>query len=47
MSRKGNAMDNGAMNFLERLKVKMFYGEKFSSVEDFIQKASFVYSFLQ
>ncbi len=30
MSRKGNCMDNGAMeNFFGRLKVKMFYGEKF------------------
>lgn len=39
MSRKGNCMDNGAMEtFFGRLKVEMFYGEKFSSVEDFIQK---------
>ncbi len=39
MSRKGNCMDNGAMeNFFGRLKVEMFYGETFSSVEDFIQK---------
>lgn len=39
MSRKGNCMDNGAMeNFFGRLKVEMFYGEKFSSVEDFITK---------
>ena len=39
MSRKGNCMDNGAMeNFFGRLKVEMFYGEKFSSVEDFIDK---------
>lgn len=30
MSRKGNCMDNGAMeNFFGRLKVEMFYGEKF------------------
>ena len=37
MSRKGNCMDNGAMeNFFGRLKVKMFYGEKFDSVADFI-----------
>lgn len=37
MSRKGNCMDNGAMeNFFGRLKVEMFYGEKFESVEDFI-----------
>jgi transposase InsO family protein len=39
MSRKGNCMDNGAMeNFFGRLKVEMFYGEKFNSVDDFIQK---------
>ncbi len=39
MSRKGNCMDNGAMeNFFGRLKVEMFYGEKFSSVDDFTQK---------
>ena len=31
-------MDNGAMeNFFGRLKVEMFYGEQFESVEDFIQ----------
>jgi transposase InsO family protein len=31
-------MDNGAMeNFFGRLKVEMFYGEQFKSVEDFIQ----------
>lgn len=34
MSGKGNCMDNGAMeNFFGRLKVEMFYGEKFESVE--------------
>ncbi|MGN0812313.1 MAG: IS3 family transposase [Candidatus Coproplasma sp.] len=39
MSRKGNCMDNGAMeSFFGRLKVEMFYGEKFDSVEDFIDK---------
>jgi len=39
MSRKGNCMDNGAMeNFFGRLKVEMFYGEKFESVNDFIEK---------
>ena len=38
MSRKGNCMDNGAMEcFFGRLKVEMFYGEKFESVEDFSQ----------
>ena len=37
MSRKGNCMDNGAMeNFFGRRKVEMFYGEEFESVEDFI-----------
>ena len=31
-------MDNGAMeNFFGRLKVEMFYGEHFESVDDFIQ----------
>lgn len=45
MSRKGNCMDNGAMeNFFGRLKVEMFYGEKFSSVEDFMdQLHSYIY----
>ena len=39
MSRKGNCMDNGAMeNFFGRLKVEMFYGEKFESVNSFIEK---------
>lgn len=39
MSRKGNCMDNGAMEcFFGRLKVEMFYGEKFENVDDFIQK---------
>ena len=39
MSRKGNCMDNGAMeNFFGRLKVEMFYGEKFESVNAFIEK---------
>ena len=38
MSRKGNCMDNGAMeNFFGRLKVEMFYGEHFDCIEDFIQ----------
>jgi len=37
MSRKGNCMDNGAMeNFFGRLKVEMFYGEQFESVDDFV-----------
>lgn len=39
MSRKGNCMDNGAMeNFFGRLKVEMFYGEKFKSVNSFIDE---------
>ncbi len=39
MSRKGNCMDNGAMeNFFGRLKVEMFYGEKFESVTTFIDE---------
>ena len=39
MSRKGNCMDNGAMeNFFGRLKVEMYYGEKFESVHTFIDE---------
>ena len=39
MSRKGNCMDNGTMeNFFGRLKVEMFYDEKFESVNAFIDK---------
>ena len=39
MSRKGNCMDNGTMeNFFGRLKVEMFYGEKFQSVNVFIDE---------
>ena len=39
MPRKGNCMDNGAMeNFFGRLKVEMFYGEKFESVNTFIDE---------
>ncbi len=39
MYRKGNCMDNGAMeNFFGRLKVEMFYGEKFESVNTFIDE---------
>ena len=39
MSRKGNCMDNGAMeNFFGRLKVEMFYGEKFKNVNAFIEE---------
>lgn len=37
MSRKGNCMDNGAMeNFLGRLKVEMFHGEHFETVDEFV-----------
>ena len=39
MSRKGNCMDNGAMeNFFGRLKVEMFYGESFESVDAFVDE---------
>ena len=39
MSGKGNCMDNGAMeNFFCRLKVEMFYGEKFESVNSFVNE---------
>ena len=39
MSRKGNCMDNGIMeNFFGRLKVEMYYGEKFDSPRGFIKK---------
>ena len=39
MSRKGNCMDNGAMkNYFGRLKVEMFYGEKFDSANSFIER---------
>lgn len=39
MSRKGNYMDNGAMeNFFGRLKVEIFYGEKFQNINAFIDE---------
>lgn len=39
MSRKGNCLDNSLMeNFFGRLKVEMYYGEKFESVNAFIDK---------
>ena len=39
MSRKGNCLDNSIMeNFFGRLKMEMFYGEKFKSVNTFIDK---------
>ncbi len=37
MSRKGNCLDNSAMeNFFGRLKVEMFYGENFQSADELI-----------
>lgn len=39
MSRKGNCLDNSIMeSFFGRLKVEMFYGEKFQSMDEFIHK---------
>lgn len=39
MSRKGNCLDNSVMeNFFGRLKVEMYYGEKYESVNAFIDK---------
>ena len=39
MSRKGNCLDNSPMeNFFGRLKVEMFFGEKFGSVDEFINR---------
>lgn len=39
MSRKGNCLDNSVMeNFFGRLKVEMYYGETYESVNAFIQK---------
>ena len=39
MSRKGNCLDNSAMeNFFGRLKTEMFFEENFSSIDDFEQK---------
>ena len=39
MSHKGNCMDNGAMeNFFGRLKAEMPYGERFESVDAFIDE---------
>lgn len=39
MSRKGNCLDNSIMeNFFGKLKIEMFYGEKFESVNTFIDK---------
>ena len=37
MSRKGNCLDDSVMeNFFGRLKVEMFYGEKFQTVDEFV-----------
>ena len=37
ISRKSNCMDKGVMeNFFGRLKVEMFYGEKFETIDEFI-----------
>lgn len=39
MSRKGNCLDNSVMeNFFGRLKTEMFFGEKFKSIKEFIDK---------
>ncbi len=39
MSRKGNCLDNSSMeNFFGRLKTEMYFGEKFNSTEEFIEK---------
>lgn len=39
MSRKGNCLDNSVMeNFFGRLKTEMYFGEKFESVNTFIDK---------
>lgn len=38
MSRKGNCLDNSSMeNFFGRLKVEMFFGEKFQTTAEFIR----------
>ncbi len=37
MSRKGNCLDNSAMkNLFGRLKVEINYGEKFQTVDEFV-----------
>ncbi len=39
MSRKGNCLDNSSMeNFFGRLKVEMFFGEKFQTTDEFIRR---------
>ncbi len=39
MFKKYFAMDNGAMeNFFGRLKVEMYYGEKFETVDEFVHR---------
>ena len=39
MSRKGNCLDNSVIeNFFGRLKVEMYYGEKFQTVDEFVHR---------
>ena len=39
MSRKGNCLDNSIIeNFFDLLKPEMFYGENFTSIEEFIKE---------
>lgn len=39
MSRKGNCLDNSSIeNFFGRLKVEMFFGEKFQTTDEFIRR---------
>lgn len=46
MSRKGYCQDNNVMeNFFERLKIEMFFGEKFESVDTFNEKQELIYYF--
>lgn len=43
MSRKGNCLDNSVMeNFFGRLKVEMYYGEKFRTVDEFVRCLTFL-----
>ena len=47
MYRKGNCIDNGAMeNFFGRLKVEMFYGEKFTFIDE-LKEYIHYYNFLK
>ena len=48
MSRKGNCLDNSVMeNFFGRLKVEMFYGEKFQTVDEFVPLSERVHRLLE